>query len=803
MVRSRWVRGVLVASLGAFAVAAPLFAGPLTALIIGSLLILCGVLEMLEVASATEETQQRSAYLSGEMSILAGILLISAPDLLLRGVALLLAVSFGIDGAGKSIAAIGARWKGRPWLATFAGGVVNLGLATMLAASWPVSDWMLVSVVVGLRMFAAGWAMMRGRPSSLDRQPLAIDQYPDPHLNVPPSPVFSDLYERTKERAAARRPIDTTWCVILVLVFLAIHVGRMRVYWNLVGLVGPFAAVVGDLGVALVISFLLILPVRMGWIRLTRPLERRGWNRLLSRRETGTKPGLRDRLLEVWLAGRYRFARAIADMKTSPRAAVRWGLKVGLPLTAVWIAIQPIFGFSWFFNSENWASIVWQRWAETRTDAWRENMSAALHQHYANVPNADLFRVDPGIKGDEDFSFLVIGDNGEGGAAQHSLRAEYLALGKRDDVKFLVVSSDVIYPNGAMIDYEPNFYLPFKGFTKPIYAIPGNHDWYDALEGFAANLLEPDAARICMISRLETDSRLSTTTEGRIDGYIREAARLRKEFGVSAGHQRGPFFEVQTDRFALIAVDTGVMKTVDGAQWRWLNEALARAKGKFKMVILGHPLFTAGYYQGDAANLKGETTSAAPVDAAQEAASFTAIHRLLREHEVDLVMAGDMHLFEQYRESYPAANNARSMHHFVNGGGGAYICVGVPFDWPAKPATPEWAYYPSKAAVIEKLDAQTPLWKMPLWLWVKHFSAWPFNGYIMSAAFDHDHAPFFQSFVEVKVSNSTNEVIIFPYTATGRMRWRELQNAASMMPPGGSPNDAVEFRIPMRKGKSE
>ena len=39
-----------------------------------------------------------------------------------------------------------------------------------------------------------------------------------------------------------------------------------------------------------------------------------------------------------------------------------------------------------------------------------------------------------------------------------------------------------------MRDYEPKFYLPFKGFTEsPIYAIPGNHDWYDALEGFAAN----------------------------------------------------------------------------------------------------------------------------------------------------------------------------------------------------------------------------------------------------------------------------------------------------------------------------
>ena len=39
-------------------------------------------------------------------------------------------------------------------------------------------------------------------------------------------------------------------------------------------------------------------------------------------------------------------------------------------------------------------------------------------------------------------------------------------------MKFLVVASDVIYPAGAMSDYEVNFYLPFKGFTKPIYAIP-------------------------------------------------------------------------------------------------------------------------------------------------------------------------------------------------------------------------------------------------------------------------------------------------------------------------------------------
>ena len=76
-----------------------------------------------------------------------------------------------------------------------------------------------------------------------------------------------------------------------------------------------------------------------------------------------------------------------------------------------------------------------------------------------------------------------------------------LELGQRPEVKFLVVSSDVIYPAGAMKDYEPKFYLPFKGFTKPIYAVPGNHDWYDALEAFTANFLEPEAARAALRAR--------------------------------------------------------------------------------------------------------------------------------------------------------------------------------------------------------------------------------------------------------------------------------------------------------------
>ncbi len=188
---------------------------------------------------------------------------------------------------------------------------------------------------------------------------------------------------------------------------------------------------------------------------------------------------------------------------------------VGLSITAIWISIRPIFGdLNYFFSSESWSSIFWHRWAETRTDHWREHMIQALNEQYQDIPQDRLFRVEPeGVTGTDAFAFLVIGDNGDGSGAQHSLRDIYLALGQRPDVKFMVCSFDVIYPDGAMRDYEQTFYLPFKGFKKPIYAIPGNHDWYDVTEGFAANFLEPGAARTCMRSRVETDGQLTATPE--------------------------------------------------------------------------------------------------------------------------------------------------------------------------------------------------------------------------------------------------------------------------------------------------
>ncbi len=797
----RRVRGVLVLLMGCLAIVAPIFAGSPGLFLTGWLLIMCGVLEMLETFRSEDDSNVRWSYLGGEISILAGILLLNKPELILRAVALFLAIAFLIDGASKCIACWRARTAGIAWVRLLAIGVIKVGLALMLVARWPISDWSIVGFVVGVHMLMAGWSILLGREVLPKAAEIPPDQHPDLPLNLPPHSTFATLNASLKTKEDRRRSTDADWCWVFIIVFFAIHIGRMGVYWNLVGIIDPLIAVAGDLCVALLLAFCLFLPVRLAWRKLTRPLERNGWKRLLDAADKGDSSDLVIRLSRGWLNGRLSFARRLGQIRRSPREALAWGLRAGLPVTAVLIAINPLWGDNnYFFNTETWASAVRHRWAAVRTDTWRENMIGALRRHYKNIPEDLLFRLEPpGVSGEDDFSFLVIGDNGEGGAAQHSLRDQYLLLGNRPDVKFMVISSDVIYPDGAMRDYEPKFYLPVKGFTKPIYAIPGNHDWYDALEGFNANFLEADAARTCMLSRLQTDGRLTTRAQQRIEGYIREAARLRREFGVGTGLQKGPFFEVQTNRFALIAADTGVLKTVDAAQLNWFKTALERSRGKFRLVLLGHPLFTGGRYQGDQDYLIGEWAPPlrSPFAPGGDTEPFTALHRLLKEYKVEVVMAGDMHYFEHYQEKYTTEGTTRTMHHFVNGGGGAYVVVGLPFDWPRALELPVWTYYPRKDAVTDKLDAQTPFWKMPLWLWVKHLSGWPFSGYILSAAFDHNKAPYFQSFVEVQVLNSKDEVRILPYGANGRLCWCDLENFLALMPVGKTDKDFVEFIIKM------
>jgi hypothetical protein len=97
-----------------------------------------------------------------------------------------------------------------------------------------------------------------------------------------------------------------------------------------------------------------------------------------------------------------------------------------------------------------------------------------------------------------DSKFLVLGDPGEQDACQYVVVPALLE--HVDDVGFMVICSDVIYPSGDINDYADGFYIPYGEVPAapaelpelrnmetlrrlPVFALPGDHDWYDGLTG--------------------------------------------------------------------------------------------------------------------------------------------------------------------------------------------------------------------------------------------------------------------------------------------------------------------------------
>ncbi len=231
-----------------------------------------------------------------------------------------------------------------------------------------------------------------------------------------------------------------------------------------------------------------------------------------------------------------------------------------------------------------------------------------------------------------------------------------------------------------------------------------------------------------------------------------------------------------------MAIDTGVLKTIDAEQAKWLDAALGRAAGKFTMAIVGHPFFAGGH------------------DATLDDAEFAKLKQLLLRHRVTLFMAGDTHDLEYYSE--PGSTPATTAHYFVNGGGGAYLSFGTSLAWPARPPTSEWAYYPDRPAVNGKIEAETPWWKRPAWWWTRRSGAWPFTAEWLSALFDYNVAPFFQSFIEVKVEASANRVRLIPYGVHGRLTWGEIASSENLRASAGTDQTLVEWVLPMMPAAS-
>jgi 3',5'-cyclic AMP phosphodiesterase CpdA len=751
--------------LAAVAGVAPLLAGPATATVVGLALVGGGGLELAHGVRRSTPEGRRAAWTGGAITLAIGGLVLQAGDLVGRALLILLAGWLGLDAIryaiGRAVPAASSL-RVRVPLALGYG-----ALAVLLVLVRGATVRSALAAAGALRLAGTAWSIVTAPAYRHEDVGDTVTQ----DLDLADSPALADLARRLATEEAGRAAIDRGWIGAFAITLFGIHLGRMGLDRSALGILSPIVAVAGDLVLALIVAFGLVIPTRLLARRVTRGLERRAWGWCLD----AGRPARVRAVVRAWLEHRLRFAVRLRGARYSIPAALSRGLQIGLPAAAFVAATSPVFGMSWFFDTENWAAGLWNRWAEARTDTWREAMARAVLAEETRSGTEAFAVRPPGVADGEDFAFLVIGDPGEGDASQHVLRDQLLAVARREDVRFVVISSDVVYPIGAMKDYEWKFWLPFKGSGRPVYAIPGNHDWFDALEAFAATFLTPEAARRTMRARIEVDKRLTSTTERRIEALLEQAGELRRQYGVPTGFQRAPFFQVQTLDFALLAVDTGILRRVDPVQQVWLRAALAAARGKFTIVILGHPFYAGGHYLAEGDD------------------DFRALHRLLREHGVAVVMAGDTHDLEYYAERLEGGRG--SMLHVVNGGGGAYLSFGTALDWPAAPATSDWAFYPTTEQVTGKIRATLPLWKQPFWWWTRYLGAWPYSVEWLSGAFDVNVAPFYQSFVEVRVEPSSGRVRLRPYGVDGRLRWGDLQASPGLRPPGAAPDDPVEWSL--------
>ncbi|RSN10674.1 metallophosphoesterase [Nonomuraea sp. WAC 01424] len=254
------------------------------------------------------------------------------------------------------------------------------------------------------------------------------------------------------------------------------------------------------------------------------------------------------------------------------------------------------------------------------------------------------FRIKPGVGGN--FNFLILGDTGEGDASQYAVVPGMLKTGQ--DTSFAVIASDVIYPTGSGNEYGDKFFRPYKDYEAPIYAIPGNHDWYDGLGGFMRVFCDapplkpkPDRGLRGLLWR-----KPETIDEAR----LAEARELRGRPAQRAA-QPASYWAIESDSLLIVGVDTGIKNVLDKRQTAWLRRVSLDPRPK--ILVTGKPIYTGNVHKPSLLEEGGT------------------IDDIVRDpaHRYVAAIGGDVHNYQRY----PVKVGDRVIQYIVTGGGGAFM----------------------------------------------------------------------------------------------------------------------------------
>ncbi|WP_405577344.1 metallophosphoesterase family protein [Streptomyces sp. NBC_01190] len=262
-------------------------------------------------------------------------------------------------------------------------------------------------------------------------------------------------------------------------------------------------------------------------------------------------------------------------------------------------------------------------------------------------PDLVIRRDDPAA-----YSFLLMADTGEGDDPQYAVVPGLLKAG--EGTRFALLSSDVLYPVGSANEYGLKFFRPYRDYQAPIYAVPGNHDWYDGLTGFMRVFCRaPELAkspRPTALSRAWWRTLLWKSPDTPDDAAL-DQARLMRSDPAQAAEQPGPYWALDTGPLRIIGIDTGLLGDIDQRQGAWLRRVAQGSRPK--ILITGSPIYVDGEHHPCA--IEGGGT----------------VDDIVRDPANNFVAAigGDIHNYQHY----PVDVDGRRIEYVVTGGGGAFM----------------------------------------------------------------------------------------------------------------------------------
>jgi hypothetical protein len=248
-------------------------------------------------------------------------------------------------------------------------------------------------------------------------------------------------------------------------------------------------------------------------------------------------------------------------------------------------------------------------------------------------------------------SFIVAGDTGEGDGSQWATVPPLQAIAP--GTAFAYICSDVIYPAGGVNAYGERFFDEYHWYEQPVYAIPGNHDWYDDGEGFMRWFCGTRArlpagaggARHRLLRLLHVWRHPPRVNEQR----AAEQAHRHDQPGGRAS-QPGPYFALDAGPLRLVGIDTGITGAIDREQADWLR---AVSEGpRPKILLTGKPILVDGEHHPGPIEAESNTT----VDAIVRAPGNGYI----------AAIGGDIHNYQRYLTE-------DGFLYLVSGGGGAFM----------------------------------------------------------------------------------------------------------------------------------